>query len=207
MNLPSCHVGVPLGNLGAKLHMAAFIDPVCPFSNKGYHTVREVVSKLGDSVSCRFVLWIQPWHGQTASIAKVLFATLLLNKDKFFPLLDAIYEKQDLFSDAKTGDLSANQILEMAANLAHEVTGLHKEEIIQMAHSKDVLHEFAFYTRYGRQNGVHWSPSFTVNGLTVPGADSTWTVEQWLRVLGPVLHAREQQEQRYTSLGEFSDRP
>ncbi len=41
--------------------------------------------------------------------------------------------------------------------------------------------------QYGRQNGIHASPTFLVNGLVVGQASSGWTLEQWRELLDPVL--------------------
>jgi protein-disulfide isomerase len=41
--------------------------------------------------------------------------------------------------------------------------------------------------KYGRQNGIHASPTFLVNGLVVGQASSGWTLEQWRELLDPLL--------------------
>jgi protein-disulfide isomerase len=40
--------------------------------------------------------------------------------------------------------------------------------------------ELKAHTRYARQNGVHTSPTFMVNGLINPDISSGATVDEWL---------------------------
>lgn len=43
--------------------------------------------------------------------------------------------------------------------------------------------------RYGRQNSVHVSPTVLVNGLLAADVSSSWTQQQWLDFLKPLLSA------------------
>jgi hypothetical protein len=52
---------------------------------------------------------------------------------------------------------------------------------------KSVDKALRWHTRYARQNGVHVSPSFAVNGMLEPTMGSGQTVEEWAALIAPHL--------------------
>ena len=44
-------------------------------------------------------------------------------------------------------------------------------------------------TKYARQNGIHVSPTFAINGMVEPNMGSGQTVEEWVGLLQPHLAA------------------
>jgi len=177
--------------------MEVFIDPICPFSKKAYEMTKDLATTLrpstqdqdGAQFALRYILWLQPYHAQTPLIAKILFAVKSLSPEKFFLALDAVYENRaTMFTDAQTASLTQVQMVDRTAQLVSEATGLAKGQIVELAIIQaETLQDLRWHTRYGRQNGVHWSPTFMINGLIVPGADSTWSLDQWVELLTPLL--------------------
>ena len=46
-----------------------------------------------------------------------------------------------------------------------------------------------WHARYYRQNGIHESPTFMINGLVEPKMSSRQTIEEWSELLRPHLEA------------------
>jgi hypothetical protein len=44
-----------------------------------------------------------------------------------------------------------------------------------------------WHARYYRQNGIHESPTFMINGLVEPKMSSRQTIEEWSELLRPQL--------------------
>jgi hypothetical protein len=41
--------------------------------------------------------------------------------------------------------------------------------------------------QYGCSRGVVGTPTFLVNGVAVAGADESWSVDEWAKVLDPIM--------------------
>ena len=54
---------------------------------------------------------------------------------------------------------------------------------------KSVDQALRWHTKYGRQNGIHFSPTFMINGLIEPNMSSGQTVEEWANLLKPYVQA------------------
>jgi protein-disulfide isomerase len=70
-----------------------------------------------------------------------------------------------------------------AGVLAH-IKALSGIDVAEAFARPDLDKEIKWHTRYARQNGIHVSPTFMVNGLVRPELGSGDTIEKWLEALG-----------------------
>ncbi|ELR16524.1 uncharacterized protein ACA1_146580 [Acanthamoeba castellanii str. Neff] len=171
---------------GATLEV--FLDLHCPFSKKAHFKLKEVVAHYGkDKLDVVFINWIQPWHPQATWLHSALLAASLFDdKSLFWKLADLLYEKQDEFRDEKVEKVSKVEFYDLMTTYAKSV-GIDEEQFRKNLASNEVVQLIKWEQKYGRQNGIHASPTFLVNGLVVGQASSGWTLEQWRELLDPLL--------------------
>eukprot|EP01006_Ploeotia_vitrea_P045766 TRINITY_DN66967_c3_g1_i2.p3 TRINITY_DN66967_c3_g1~~TRINITY_DN66967_c3_g1_i2.p3 ORF type:complete len:125 (+),score=77.84 TRINITY_DN66967_c3_g1_i2:366-740(+) len=120
-------------------------------------------------------------------MSKAILAVEQLNKDAFFDYVAAVYAEQDSFYDDKANDMSPNQLLKALGAIAAKVAGVTVDEFVQAANSKEVVQQVKYHTKYGRQNGIHSSPTFMINGLINNAMSSGWSAEQFNEVIEPLV--------------------
>jgi protein-disulfide isomerase len=164
---------------------AMFLEPTCPFSAKAFGKIDELLAKAGaDKISVKVHLHSQPWHMYSGVITRAILAASTLDggKETARAVMNAIYARRDdyEFEDHAGGsnmDATPNQIIER----------------IKQHSDVDVAEAFAIpaltqpvknHTRFARQNGIHVSPTFMVDGLIAPSIGSGDEVESWMEELG-----------------------
>jgi hypothetical protein len=190
---PRHYPGGLLGPEGAPIKLEVFLCTLCPYSRKAFEEVHKIVSHYDGRVQVRINLWIQPWHAQDVLLTKSVVAAGLLNRSAGWKLLDQIYQNLHEFSDEKVYRLSPEQIFNKLASLV-EKDGIDRREFLDMVHSEEVLWRIKWMTRYGRQNGIHWSPSFMLQGFLLHEVDSTWGFDKWQALLNPIMREVDQYE-------------
>merc|ERR1740123_2428126 len=107
----------------------------------------------------------------------------------------ALYASQTEFSGVNTYDKSPSQIYkELAAKSAgiNEAGVLAKLERVVEEGSLNTGNEctqtLKFHIKLGRQQGIHVSPTTTLNGI-VCDTSSGWSLEQWKEFLDPHVQA------------------
>lgn len=118
-------------------------------------------------------------------------------------MVDLIYENQEkVFEDAPTANLTKNDIYAKLAELA-ESLGVNKDNFLELVNSDGICQQVKFHQKYGewhhqnmsalwlynvgRQNSIHSSPTFMVNGIIVQEASSSWDLDKWKEFITPLL--------------------
>jgi len=193
--VPSSYIGYRLGSNDAKVIVEVFLDLLCPFSKKAYLRLKEVVDHYKSQVQVRIINFVQPWHPQAYYLSIVgASAYIASNKaspgsgdGQLFKYFDVAYDHIEDYSDAKVAQKTAEQLLNEAATLAAGVTGLTKETILQVVKEDPTVIYMKIHQKYARQNGIHVTPTFLINGLNEASISSGWTLEQWNTFLDPIL--------------------
>jgi len=68
--------------------------------------------------------------------------------------------------------------------------GIDKEVFLSTFNNDVAVPQIKFQQKYGRQNGIHVSPSFMINGLINPDPSSSWDVGQWKQLLDPLFKSQ-----------------
>jgi len=167
------------------IEFAMFLEPTCPFSAKAFGKIDELLVKAGaDKISLKVYLHSQPWHMYSGVITRAIIAASTLNggKETARAVMNAVYAHRDdyEFDDHASGsnmDATPSQILER----------------IKKDSDVDVAEAFAIpaltqpvknHTRFARQNGIHVSPTFMIDGLIAPSIGSGDEVESWMEQMG-----------------------
>lgn len=161
-----------------------FLEPTCPYSVKTFNKLDQLLAEAGeDRVTLKIRMQSQPWHMFSGVIVRCVFAaaTLPAGKAAAKAVLAAVaaHREEFEFDHHATGpNRSATpddiiRRIEAYSGLglmdAFNLTGLDKPIKLEC--------------RYARQNGIHVSPSFMIDGIFQPDMSSGDEVSSWVKKL------------------------
>jgi len=163
-----------------------FLEPTCPFSNKALGKIDELLAEAGeDKIAVRVWLHSQPWHLYSGVIVRAILAasTLENGRDAARRVMDAVAAHRDEFEfdnhctgtnrTATPNDIIAR--LERYSDVA----------LVAAFDIPDLDRAVKLHCRYARQNGIHVSPTFMIDGLVQAEMSSGDTVSAWTdRLIG-----------------------
>ena len=159
----------------------AFLEPTCPYSVKAFGKLDELLAQGGeDQVTVKVRLQSQPWHMYSGVITRCVLAasTLPGGKAAAKSVLAAVGAHREEFEFERhqggpNRDASPNDIIaRIEAYSGVKLAGAFS--------IPDLDREIKFHCKYARQNGIHVSPTFMVDGLVRADMSSGDTVESWL---------------------------
>lgn len=164
--------------------LEVFLEPTCPFSVKAFNKLDELLAQVGeDSLTVRIRLQSQPWHMFSGVIVRCILAasTLEGGKDTAKAVMAAVAAHRDEFEfehhasgpnmDATPTDIIAR--LEAYSGI----------KLAQAFANPELEHVIKWHCKYARQNGIHVSPTFMVDGLVQPNMSSGDAVSKWIAQL------------------------
>ncbi len=164
--------------------LEAFLEPTCPFSARAFPKLFELVERIGeDRMTLKIRLLSQPWHLFSGIVTRAILAasTTEGGRDAAKAVMAAVYANHDEFEfehhcAGPNLDATPNQII---ARIEH-YSGIAIAEAFGLP---DLDRELRWHTKYGRQNGVHVSPSFMADGLIAPEMSSGDPVDAWAKAM------------------------
>ncbi|MGY4495007.1 DsbA family protein [Pseudomonas sp. TE3610] len=158
-----------------------FLEPTCPFSVRAFNKLDDLLALAGEArITLKVRLQSQPWHLFSGVIVRCVLAasTLPGGKANAKAVLAAVaaHREEFEFTHHASGpnlDATPNDII---ARLEH-YSGVKLAEAFAIP---DLDRETKWHCKYARQNGIHASPTFMVDGLVQGNISSGDTVEQWL---------------------------
>ncbi len=162
-------------------HFEMFLEPTCPFSAKSFAKLDETLTSAGpDKVTITVRLHSQPWHMYSGVIVRCVLAasTLPAGKEAARAVLGAAGQHWEAF-EFKDHCCGPN----MAATPNDIIARLERESGVALAEAfaiPDLDREVKRHARYARQNGIHVSPTFMIDGLVQPDMSSGDAVSDWV---------------------------
>jgi predicted DsbA family dithiol-disulfide isomerase len=161
-----------------------FLEPTCPFSVRAYNKIDETLGAAGeDRVTLKIRLQSQPWHLYSGVVTRCVIAASTLPEGKTAArrVLAAVAEHREEFEfDKHAGganmDASPRQII---ARL-EDYSELRLAEAFAIP---DLDREVKWHVKYARQNGIHVSPTFMIDGLVQNDMSSGDPVSAWVAKL------------------------
>jgi hypothetical protein len=165
--------------------LEVFLEPTCPYSARAFGKLDQLLAEAGeDRLTIKIRLHSQPWHMFSPVLVRAIVAatTLPRGKDAAKLVLTAIFGriKEFEFDHHATGpnrDASPNDLIRRIEGY----TGL---ELMAAFDNVSLDKAIRWEARYARQNGIHVSPSFMIDGLFQPDMSSGDEVSAWLKKLG-----------------------
>jgi len=161
-----------------------FLEPTCPYSGKTFGKLDQLLAEAGsDRITLKIRLHSQPWHMFSGVIVRCVLAaaTLPAGKEAAKTVLAAVaaHREEFEFDHHATGpnrDATPNDIIRRIESYA----GL---KLMDAFDRPDLDKAVRWQTRYARQNGIHVSPSFMIDGIVQSDLSSGDAVAEWLRRL------------------------
>ena len=167
--------------------MEVFLEPTCPFSAKAFAKFDALLERATPQrLTLKIRLHSQPWHLLSPTVTRAILAAsaTLGGKSAAKAVMAAVFAHRDAFilvnhCSGSNQDLSVRDIL----GLIEQHSGVPVKEAFELP---ELMAEMKWQARYARQNGIHATPTFMVDGLVVPEMGSGDTVDVWLEKLGLV---------------------
>lgn len=162
-----------------------FLEPTCPFSVKAFNKLEALLAQAGESrITVKIRLQSQPWHLFSGVIVRCILAasTLEGGKDAAKAVMAAVAAHREEFeferhASGPNMDATPNDIIRRLE--AYSGIAL-ADAFANPALEQDIK----WHAKYARQNGIHVSPTFMLDGLVEPKLSSSDTVEAWIEQLG-----------------------
>lgn len=163
-----------------------FLEPTCPFSVKAFNKLNALLEQAGeDKITVKIRLQSQPWHLFSGVIVRCILAasTLPEGKAAAHKVMQAVADRREEFefTDHCSGPNMQATPEEIIARIEH-YSGVQLADAFARPELQTVI---KWHCKYARQNGIHVSPTFMVDGLVQPDLGSGDDVAVWVkRLLG-----------------------
>lgn len=169
---------------GDKL-LEVFLEPTCPFSGRSFGKLEALLEEAGAGrLRVCIRLQSQPWHmfSPVTTRAILAAATLPDGREAARKVMAAIYANRDEFEpvDHCQGPLLDKTPGEIIARI-EALSGVALRAAFERP---ELTRAVKWQARYARQNGIHVSPTFMLDGLVVPDMSSGDEIGVWLSKLG-----------------------
>ncbi len=162
-----------------------FLEPTCPFSARAFRKLDDLLTQAGeDHITIKIRLQSQPWHMYSGVIVRCILAASTLEGGKAASksVMAAVAAHREEFEferhcrgsnmDARPNDIIAR------------IEGYSGVKLAEAFAIPDLDREIKWHCKYARQNGIHVSPTFMIDGLVQPDISSGDAVAEWaLRLL------------------------
>jgi protein-disulfide isomerase len=158
-----------------------FLEPTCPFSVKAFGKIEETLALAGeDRITIKIRLQSQPWHMYSGVIVRCILAasTLPAGKQAARAVLTAVGAHREEFEFTRhcsgpNMDATPNDIIERI----EAYSGLALADAFAIP---NLDREIKWHCKYARQNGIHVSPTFMVDGLVQSDINSGDAAADWV---------------------------
>lgn len=161
-----------------------FVEPTCPFSVKAFRKLGKLIELAGeDKVTVRIHLISQPWHMYSGVIVRAILAasTLEDGRGKALAVLSAVGDHREEFEfDEHARGANLDTTPRQLLLKLRDYSGVDFMDAFDQPSLDAAVKR---HTKYGRQNGIHVSPTFMLDGLVQPDMGSGDPVESWVAKL------------------------
>lgn len=157
-----------------------FLEPTCPYSVRAFGKLDDLLAHAGeDRITVKIRLQSQPWHMYSGVIVRCILAasTLPGGKATAKTVMAAVaaHREEFEFDHHCTGpnrDATPNDIVA-------RIEGYSGVKLADAFAIPDLDREIKWHCKYARQNGIHVSPTFAIDGLVHPDIGSGDAVADW----------------------------
>ena len=161
-----------------------FLEPTCPYSVKTFGKLDQLLAEAGeDRITLKLRIQSQPWHMYSGVITRCIFAASTLPEGKAAAkaVLAAVaaHREEFEFDHHATGpnrDATPNDII----SRIEQYSGV---QLMAAFDHPELDKTIKRECRYARQNGIHVSPSFMIDGIYQADMSSGDDVSAWVKKL------------------------
>eukprot|EP01129_Flabellula_baltica_P014527 TRINITY_DN6974_c0_g1_i1.p1 TRINITY_DN6974_c0_g1~~TRINITY_DN6974_c0_g1_i1.p1 ORF type:complete len:214 (-),score=44.08 TRINITY_DN6974_c0_g1_i1:25-666(-) len=189
--LPSRSPGYQKGSLNAPIHFDMFGDFQCPYTKAGYKIINTVLDHYGpDKIRFNWVTY-PIWSHRQAWDAALAVAVIVNENDTknvtTWDIVQYFLDHQIEFANFRFADKTENDLLDLFAGYAKDLTGLDKDKFMKGMARQDIFYEVDHCMHLGVTKSVLGTPTFFINGFKVPSVDSMTSLEEWIKIIDPLL--------------------
>lgn len=163
-----------------------FLEPTCPFSVKAFNKLNALLEQAGeDKITVKIRLQSQPWHLFSGVIVRCILAasTLPEGKAAAHKVMQAVADRREEFEF--TDHCSGPNMQATPEEIIARIEGYSGVQLADAFARPELQTEIKWHCKYARQNGIHVSPTFMVDGLVQPDLGSGDEIAVWVkRLLG-----------------------
>jgi hypothetical protein len=157
-----------------------FLEPTCPFSARAFGKLDELLAQAGaERITVKLRLQSQPWHMYSGVVTRCVVAASTTGggKEAAKAVLAAVAAHREEFEFERhcrgaNMDATPNDII----GRIEAYSGVQLREAFAIP---DLDREVKWHCRYARQNGIHVSPTFMIDGLVQADMGSGESVADW----------------------------
>ena len=157
-----------------------FLEPTCPYSVRAFGKLDDLLALAGeDRITVKVRLQSQPWHMYSGVITRCILAasTLQGGKEAAKAVMAAVgaHREEFEFERHRSGpnmDATPNDIIA-------RIEGYSGVRLAEAFGIPDLDREIKWHCKYARQNGIHVSPTFMIDGLVQADMGSGDTIADW----------------------------
>jgi len=193
-----------IGNPSSPHTLEFYYDFVCPWSKKSFATLNSILvplvttGSLKDKVKIILRLHPQPWHASSMLTHEAVLAVAQVAPQQTLQYIDHLFQVQKNFFDIPASTVSPvdlrNKLIDVGATdsvLTSDQINAAKALLVLNTTDNDgsaifnggnaVTNDLKYFIRFGRQNGIHASPTVTWDGLIQDQVSSSWAVAEWTK--------------------------
>jgi hypothetical protein len=158
-----------------------FLEPTCPFSVKAFGKLDETLELAGeDRITVKIRLQSQPWHMYSGVIVRCVLAasTLPEGKEAARAVMAAVAAHREEFEF--TRHCAGPNMDATPRDIVARIEGYSGLRLAEAFAIPNLDREIKWHCKYARQNGVHTSPTFMVDGLVQSDMSSGDAVSNWV---------------------------
>ncbi|KAL4223698.1 hypothetical protein ACF0H5_017166 [Mactra antiquata] len=185
------------GTRDAPIHLDVHMCPLCPDSAASFPILKQVAEHYGPTnLTLVMHLFPLPFHHQAYLVTK---GAEVVRKygggdSAAYEWLKYFYDDLILkgtFSNANTAGMTTNEVITALAEVAVG-QGMQEDVFRQRMDNSDINRKTRAAWKYSCTRGVASTPTFFLNDIEVRSALSTWTKNEWIQVIDPLLNLPEE---------------
>src|SRR6266853_490265 len=161
--------------------LEVFLELTCPFSVKAFGKLDDLLDQAGeDRITIKVRLQSQPWHMYSGVIVRCILAasTLEGGKTAAKSVMAAVAAHREEFEFDR--HCSGPNLDATPNDLIRRIERYSGVKLAEAFAIPDLDREVKWHCKYARQNGIHVSPTFMVDGVVQPDMSSGDPIADWV---------------------------
>lgn len=166
---------------GAKV-FEAFLEPTCPFSVRAFNKFDALLDQVGEeNMTLKIRLQSQPWHMFSGVIVRCILAASTLPEGKLAAkaVMRAVADHREEFEF--TDHCAGPNMDATPHKIIARIEAYSDVKLSDAFARPELQNEIKWHCKYARQNGIHVSPTFMINGLVQPDIGSGDEIAEWAK--------------------------
>ena len=161
-----------------------FLEPTCPFSVRAFGKLDALLAEAGpERITIKLRLQSQPWHMYSGVVTRCVIAasTLPTGREAAKAVLAAVGAHREEFEFERHA--GGPNMKATPDDIVARIEGYSALKLAAAFAIPNLDREIKWHCKYARQNGIHVSPTFMIDGMVRPEISSGDDVSDWAKHL------------------------